>query len=324
MQGLFLLHLLLEVFQRVSLGLGIDHFDNEKLDQHHRREEGKRQALRVPCRNRKEQRHLGISDSLAAMAKLSRDESDVLERVLSLRSGYVLDFTNRTFSDFVLDVVGADPYSGEYEKFGTSKAKILRGIIESENDTTVSKLILALLNREKRFPNLDAYPIVTDSDRNSAQGIALRLAGQLHTELPTLTLAYAHDVFRRVREEVENCINSKAYEAGLDRLHTFLTMYLRLLVVDDAGNTQPHDVPLHSLMGLYIKGLQTNGRQVSEMTLRILRSSISTLESFNTIRNNHSLAHPTDQLIQREEAEFIFTHIVALVCLIERLNKSHN
>jgi len=47
------------------------------------------------------------------MAKLSFDQSDVLERVLSLRSGYVLDFTNRTFSDFVLDAVGIDPYSGE-------------------------------------------------------------------------------------------------------------------------------------------------------------------------------------------------------------------
>ncbi len=254
------------------------------------------------------------------MAKLSFDESDVLERVLSLKSGYVLDFTNRTFSDFVLDAVGIDPYSGEYEKFGTSKAKILRCIIESESDATVSKLIVALLNREKRFPSLDAYPTVTDSDRKSAQGVALRLAGQLHAELPTLTLACAHDVFRRVRGEVENCIKSKAYDAGLDRLHTFLTMYLRLLIADDAGNTQPHDVPLHSLMGFYVKGLQAKGRRVSEMTLRILRSSISTLESFNTIRNDHSLAHPTDQLIQKDEAEFIFTHIVALVCLIERLN----
>lgn len=257
------------------------------------------------------------------MAKLGFDERDVLERVLSLRSGYVLDFTNRTFSDFILDAVGVDPYSGEYEKFGTSKAKILRCIIESESDATVSKLILALLDREKRFPNLDAYPIVTDSDRKSAQNIALRLAGQLHAELPTLTLAAAHDVFRRVRGEVENCIKSKEYDGGLDRLHTFLTMYLRLVVADDAGHTQPHDVPLHSLMGLYIKRLQANGKRISEMTLRILRSSISTLESFNTIRNDHSLAHPTNHLIQKDEAEFIFTHIVALVCLIEKVNSSN-
>jgi hypothetical protein len=97
-------------------------------------------------------------------------------------------------------------------------------------------------------------------------------------------------------------------------------MYLRLLVADDGGNSQPNDVPLHSLMGLYIKGFQAKNRRVSEMTLRILRSSISTLESFSVIRNNHSLAHPTDQLIQKDEAEFIFTHIVALVCFIERLN----
>jgi len=160
------------------------------------------------------------------MAKLSFDENDVLERVLSLKSGYVLDFTNRTFSDFVSDAIGIDPYSGEYERHGTSKAKILRGIIETESDAAVSKLILALLDREKRFPNLDAYPIVTDSDRNSARGIALRLAGQLHTELPTLTLACAHDVFRRVRGEVENCITSKAYDAGLVLLHLLYKRWL--------------------------------------------------------------------------------------------------
>jgi hypothetical protein len=255
------------------------------------------------------------------MAKLTFHDKEVLERVLSLRSGYVLDFTNRTFADFVTDAIGVDPYSGKYEANGSSKAKILRNLIDSEDEGKVSKLLFALLSREKASPNLDAYPIVTDSDRDLAQSVALRLGGKLHPEVPTLTLACAHDVFRRVRGEVEDCIHSKAYDVGVDRLHTFLTMYLRILVIDGLGSTQPHDVPLHSLMGLYIKCLQTKARKVSDMTIRILRSSISTLESFNVIRNDHSLAHPTDQLIRKDEAEFIFTHVVALVCLIEAFNK---
>ena len=256
------------------------------------------------------------------MAKLTFTDREVLERVLSLGSGYVLDFSNRTFADFVKDAIGVDPYSGKYETHGSSKAKVLRCMIEVEDDATVSKLLFALLTREKRHPNSDLHPIVTDDDRASAQSIALRLGGQMHAEIPTLTLACAHDVFRRVRGEVEECIRSKAYDVGLDRLHTFLTIYLRLLVLDESGDTTTHEIPLHSLMGLYIKGLQAKRQQVSEMTVRILRSSISTLESFNAIRNNHSLAHPTDQLIQKDEAEFIFTHVVALVCLIEAFNNT--
>ena len=257
------------------------------------------------------------------MAKLSFDESELLGKVLSLGGGYVLDFTNRTFSEFVIDAIGVDPYSGDYETHGTSKAKILRAIFEHEPDSTVANLLAALLNREQKHPNVDAYPLVSDDDRRSARNIALRLGGQLRSELPTLSLAFAHDVFRRVREEVESCITSKAYDAGLDRLHTFLTMYLRALTVEDAGGAPPQEVPLHSLMGLYTKKLASKDRRLSEMTLRILKSSISTLESFNAIRNNHSFAHPTDQLIQHDEAEYIFAHIVALVCLIERLNSSH-
>jgi hypothetical protein len=71
------------------------------------------------------------------MAKLNFDEMEVLARVLSLKSGYVLDFSNRTFSEFVKDAINVEAYSGEYEKLGSSKAKILRAIIECENDSTV-------------------------------------------------------------------------------------------------------------------------------------------------------------------------------------------
>ncbi|HEY4355854.1 MAG TPA: abortive infection family protein [Acidobacteriaceae bacterium] len=254
------------------------------------------------------------------MAKLSFDESELLQRVLSLKNGYVLDFTNRAFSDFVKDAIGTDPYSGKYEKYGTSKAKLLRCLIEHEDESIVSTLLLALLAREKKLPNLEVYPPITEREREDAENIALRLGGQPRTELPDLTLADAHGVFRRIRIEVESCIRTKAYDTGLDRLHTFLTMYLRLLIVSTGGPTQSQDIPLHSLMGIYLKSLPHKEKQVSEMTLRILRSTISTLESFNSVRNNHSLAHPTDQLIQKDEAEFIFTHIVALVGLLEKLN----
>ena len=57
--------------------------------------------------------------------------------------GYVLNFTNREFEEFMKDVVS---YS-IYQKYpGLSKAKMLRRFIEEESDTYVGKMIILLVN----------------------------------------------------------------------------------------------------------------------------------------------------------------------------------
>lgn len=55
---------------------------------------------------------------------------------------YVLDFTNRTFQEFVYEKIQINIYS-KYE--GLSKAKILRQIMFEFDNKTVGKLLLKLL-----------------------------------------------------------------------------------------------------------------------------------------------------------------------------------
>src|ERR1051325_8418637 len=62
---------------------------------------------------------------------------------------------------------------------------------------------------------------------------------------------------------------------------------------------------LHSLFGEYVKRLKEHGHLESEMTARILKSSISTLEAFNDVRNNQSLAHD-NPILNYDEALLIF------------------
>jgi hypothetical protein len=69
----------------------------------------------------------------------------ILERFFCMGSGYVLDFSNRTFGEFVLDVVGLDIHAEKYTAEGTSKAKKLREFWKIEPDYTVGKLLLALI-----------------------------------------------------------------------------------------------------------------------------------------------------------------------------------
>jgi hypothetical protein len=62
------------------------------------------------------------------MADLTNIEKRNLERLLGMGSGYVLDFSNRTFEEFVLDSIGKSIYAGEYETGGGSKANRLRAL----------------------------------------------------------------------------------------------------------------------------------------------------------------------------------------------------
>jgi hypothetical protein len=83
------------------------------------------------------------------MADLTSTDKLKLEKLLEMGGGYVLDFSNRTFEQFVLENTGKDIYSKGYDVNGTSKANRLRTFWEINNNAIVGKLLEELLNRWK-------------------------------------------------------------------------------------------------------------------------------------------------------------------------------
>ena len=75
------------------------------------------------------------------MAKLDFIERDLIDHLM-IASGYVLDFTNRTYREFILEKIQIDVYT-RYQ--GLSKGKILRALLRDCDNITVGKLILELL-----------------------------------------------------------------------------------------------------------------------------------------------------------------------------------
>jgi hypothetical protein len=61
-----------------------------------------------------------------------------------------------------------------------------------------------------------------------------------------------------------------------------------------------------------VKRLRDTGHVESEMAARILKSSISTLEAFNDVRNNRSLAHD-NPVLHYDEALLIFNHVAGSI-----------
>lgn len=61
-------------------------------------------------------------------------------------SGYVCDFSDKTFRDFILENADIDIYIPSYEEGGTSKANRLRTLWRKESDRLSAKVIRALLD----------------------------------------------------------------------------------------------------------------------------------------------------------------------------------
>jgi hypothetical protein len=138
-------------------------------------------------------------------------------------------------------------------------------------------------------------------------------------ELDALAAISEERDFETVAKAVRNAIENDEPEGGLDRLHTFVVKYIRTLCTQ-RGLTASRDKPLHSLFGEYVKRLKDEGQIDAEMTVRILKSSISTLEAFNDVRNNRSLAHD-NPILHYDEALLIFNHVASSIRFLRSLEE---
>lgn len=117
--------------------------------------------------------------------------------------------------------------------------------------------------------------------------------------------------FEALARSVREAIERDQPEAGLDRLHTFLLKYFRVLC-EKRGIDAGREKPLHSLVGEYVKVLRKEGIIESEMSERILKSTISVMEAFNRVRNDQSFAHGIN-VLNYHESLLIFGHVTSSI-----------
>ena len=77
------------------------------------------------------------------MADLTYIERANIEKFLGMKSGYVMDFSDRTFREFIGEAVGLDIDNEKYHYSSNSKANRLRQFIKVESNYTFGKLLSA-------------------------------------------------------------------------------------------------------------------------------------------------------------------------------------
>jgi Abortive infection C-terminus len=251
------------------------------------------------------------------MSDLTNTEKRSLERMLGMGSGYVLDFSNRTFDEFVTDSVGKSIYDSKYDYGSGSKANRLRGFWSVEPNHIVGKLLKDLVIYASEL-----YSPPDASLLEASRRIAHRLLQSAPVpEIGAITPNTTERDFAILAKSVREAIERNEPEVGLDRLHTFVVRYMKVLC-EKHGITTDRDKPLHSMVGEYVKCLRQKKIIESEMTERILKSSISTLEAFNRVRNEHSFAHD-NPVLNYEESLLIYNHVTSSVRFLEAVERQN-
>lgn len=240
------------------------------------------------------------------MSSLTALEKRTLERLFAMDGGYVLNFSNRSFAEFILDTVRLDVYDAKYDEGSGSKANRLRALWRVEPDPVVATLTGAMLDllEAEQSPDPDLVA--------RARVVVDRMKGAATVDDISAIMALSADAdFETLARTVHDAINAGEPEVGLDRLHTFVAAYLRARAASE-GIATPMEKPIHSLLGELIKAMRARGAIETEMAERILKSTISTFESFNTVRGERTFAHP-NPLLSFDEALLIFRHVASAV-----------
>ncbi len=108
------------------------------------------------------------------MSDLTALEKRKLEKLLGMDSGYVLNFSNKTFAEFIRDCTDREIYDTRYECGSGSKANRLRAFWLKEDNKTVGTLMREMLDDSYELLSPQASAILKEECR----GIACRLLGE--------------------------------------------------------------------------------------------------------------------------------------------------
>lgn len=261
------------------------------------------------------------------MADLSFIEKSYFESFLEMKSGNVLDFSIRTFQEFVADTVGEDIYGEKFNYSSGSKANRLRAYIKSESNYNVGVLLEKLV--ELRMLRYKTGDVILDYDFELYEQ-CLRIVKRLKEtglveHIDALKPNNDEKDFELLAKSIRESIEKNEPEAALDRLHTFLVKFIRELCSIHEVKYEKEE-SLNAIFGKYVRHLIERKLVDSKMSEKILRYSISIIEAFNDIRNNKSFAHD-NPILNYDESVLIFnnlTNSIKFIQSIENRNKKNS
>jgi len=256
------------------------------------------------------------------MANLSYTEKRILETFIDMGQGkgYVLNFSDRTFGEFVGDATGIDIDAEKYKEAGTSKANRLRTFCRIENETIVGKFFKNLYEyKVSEYKRLEKE--ISAEFEEFYKIVERLLSGKIIESIDAIQANNDDKDFHQLARLIKESIENNQPEAALDRLHVFLIKFLKELC-NSHGVDFAKEETVNALFGKYIKAIRAKNLIKSSMGEKIIQFSFQIMDAFNDIRNNNSFAHD-NPVLNYDESILIFSNVTATVKFIQAMETKH-
>ena len=144
----------------------------------------------------------------ASITKIRSMDMPIIDRVFEMEDGYVLDFSNRTFSGFFRDELGVDIDHPRWAAQGGSKAKRVRFYLRQADRQIALNTLNALWEYREVSAVTASYRELDDSVRSAYYRIIQRLGGQP----PEPAVSVAEDRERRVDAATTSALADRLLE----------------------------------------------------------------------------------------------------------------
>lgn len=226
--------------------------------------------------------------------------------------GYVWNFSDQTFKDFVEGCTGCDIDSKKYQsnEEGNSKAKRLRRFIRDENNDKVTLLLEEIVDYGKR------KNLLLKTHIPKLQKIIRELKKYENT------ITISKDTVKNKKEEeillkeIKEKISRGQYEFVIDRLHTLFRYKFEAIFKEIRCEIKGET--LDSIAGQLNNILRKDEIFKESTTFRILSATQKIMNSFDNARNNKTYAH-ANTIMEKNEAEFLCNYMVYYYNFINRI-----
>lgn len=227
------------------------------------------------------------------MAGMTRmDIKKLVNRYIGVSGGYLGDFSYRSHADFYPEYCNLDIDPHRYE--GTTRQRFEK-ILETSPPHVQAKIIRGIL---EKYPPRDADTLRLASEFRD-------LAGEMDavTSIPIAATVFTTEVVERAIRDIEILLTSRGAVSGVDRVHTALHGYLRKLCEDmtityEAGATM---TAIFKRLRADHPAFKVDGPRAQDIT-QVMRAMSAIMDALNPLRNNASVAHPNDDLLDEPEA----------------------
>jgi len=249
------------------------------------------------------------------MAGLSNLEiMKIVNRYIGVFGGYLGDFSYRTHSDFYPEYCNLDINPYDYE--GTTRERFIQ-ILKSSSPAVQAKIVHGVL---ERFP-VDAEDSKPATRTQELFGELLEIAKKLEGVSPIANPEpkITSTIVERAINDVETLLNANGAISGVDRIHTALHGYLQAVCDRENIAYQKDDSmsKLFKLIRQYHPALQNLGSRSQDIE-RVFQSFANILDALNPIRNNASVAHPNNDLLEKDEAMLVINVARTLLHYLDR------